>query len=262
MLFVVGDSHAVALRDGLTVLDAPARDLLERQCGDIKVGGMVAGYRLYEPFFRRDEWGLSFLQPFADRFAAFTQSAGVICRDDERIFGFCFGFHLFGLHPALLGHHPMWQQYSLLHSDNRQFLSSAVVTEIILHQSRYVLQFAEALQELGVRAFFIGPPPVRRRYIEKRLRGLVEEEAVRLQLQVWDVMGAALNALSIPYILAPPETSINGILRPEFGTNDDHHGNAQFGGKMWRLIAARIEAGTFPILCPPRASASLQAGQS
>ena len=125
------------------------------------------------------------------------------------------------------------------------------MAEIILYQTRYVQQFAEAVKQLGVAAFFVGPPPIRRQYIERHLGCLTEAEAVQLQMLFWTVIGASLDALSVPYVLAPPETSINGVMRPEFGSirgNDDYHGNAEYGSRIWRHIAARIEAGTFPIV--------------
>lgn len=247
MLIVTGDSHALALREGLELLEPPVRDILDRTFGSIVVGVIMAGFTVYEPFYRADTDSLLLLGRFGNRFAALTNSDGVIHRNDERRFAFSFGFHLFGLNHRLFGCGPMWDRFSTVADPSRQFLSVAVMTEIILHYGRYLIGFVEELTKLNVSFVMIGPPPVQRAFQEHIAEKMTAPGTVKLQELFWAVMGNAFDERRVPYVLAPDETMTDGVLRPDFRriqAHDVNHGNNRFGAAIWNQVAARIAAGT------------------
>jgi len=246
MLVVVGDSHTVALHDGLSSLDHETVERLNGLFGSVKAQVVMAGYSAFQPFFFRNAEGISFIEPIGSRLAELLEDDGVIAPNDQRVFGFCLGFHIFGKHESLFGSAWKWRNHSVVSRRDRSFVSKAVTEKLILQQGRYILEFAEALNEMGVRAFFIGPPAVRRQHVELNHPMLTVDEMLSLQESFWSVMGAALGRVGVPYILAPSEATHAGMLLPEFELDrswDTFHANAAFGEVVWRHIADRAACG-------------------
>lgn len=257
MLLVAGDFHAQVIRAGIALLDPATRQILESHFGPIKVRAIMTGPRAYGPFFQACAEGLSMSDTIAEGFAALTEGAGTIVPNDCRMFGFSFGLQLFGFHRDLLGSSHRWIRHSLIKSDDRQFVSQAVIREIILHHGQYVLQFARMLKQMGVAAFFIGPPPVRRKHIELYAPSMRDDEILLLQASVWSVMGDALKKIGIPVVLAPPEAISGGMLRPEFESDrpdNSHHANSKYGSLVWQQIAASAASGDLAIPKPSQMS--------
>lgn len=247
MLVVAGDSHTFALADGVSELDRSTADVLDDVFGSVDVGLVMEGFRASQPFFTADPEGVSFTGSAGERFARLLGGDGRIRPGDERTFGFCFGLHLFGVHPSLLGSSDRWRQHSVTARRDRLFVSMAAVEKLILHHGRFVVGFAETLNRQGVRAFFIGPPAVRGQHLTTHLGDLEIDEALSLQRSFWCVMEAALERAGIPCVLAPEETSAGGMLRPEFAAGiperDTYHANGAFGRAVWRRIADLAASG-------------------
>jgi hypothetical protein len=248
VLFVAADSHGRALSQGIEYLEPSTRQTLENYFGSLKVSVVMVGYDAYELFFQASPDGISMQGAKGSRLAALTENPRGIFASNEQAFGFCFGLHLFGLHPGLLGSSTRWKSHSLMGRNDRQFVSEAVLKEVMLHHGRYVLQFARLLKHMNVASFFIGPPPVRSTIIESNIGLMTQAEIVQLQSSFWSVMSAALNDIGVPVVLAPAESMTDGVLRPELALDDPadvHHANAEYGSLVWREIAGRVASGNF-----------------
>ena len=247
MLLTVGDSHCLALRLGYGFLADETRRVLEDRFGEVRIGPIIGGYRANEAFFKSDpEAGVSFAGGARSRFAEIADGEERIVQGDQRIFAFSLGFHIFGGRTDLLAMSPMWEKYSLLKAEGRQYMSEAVLSQIVLNRAKHLLNFCRALQSLEVSFFMLSAPPLSERFIKRCARFLTRPELLQLQRIYRAALGGALTEIGVPYFLPPEVTALDGVLRTDLemmDPRDVHHGNAEYGRLFWEQIAGRVSTG-------------------
>ena len=241
MLIVFGDSHVIALRSALLLMDAKERSVIEQRFGKTAAGMVDIGIAFQRPFFEDSGKGVRLAsKPARLRFAKIAGDAKATIRPgDPRIFGLCFG-----LHAIPLLRHPMWSEYTIDPDEKeRTLLSSAVFKDLVYAQAQPALAFSKRLEDLGVKHFFIAACPLRRNFHDARPQHGSLEQKVRFIAEYQGIVAAELHRRGIPLITPPAGTAADGVLKPEYEwehEGDRHHANAGYGKRMWDKIMAEI----------------------
>jgi hypothetical protein len=230
MLTVVGDSHVFALNAALAKLPPEEREKL----GEVACGVLMWGFHALQPFFEENTAGLRFLGEAGEKFASVTGGPNRIADDDPRLFGLSFGFHT-----AVMAREICWETHGLFENSAKQFVSQAVFRACVLHETRHVLAFVDALIRRRVRCFMLTPPPVRRRFAENYAHHMAPAELARFQHRYWAIMAAEFARRQIG-VLRPPDAAVaDGYLLADFDSpnpDDLHHANPAYGRLVWGQI--------------------------
>ena len=252
MLVVVGDSHAIALREGLDELRAKGADLGRHE--PIVAGQLDHGYTfLVEKFYRARGDAIELASKRAhDSFTKLVSPTEPhILRDDPRRFVFCFGFHPSG---SMLPKHWTTHTPSEAHISSKQYVSRAALAAFVRHYTRHVLAFFELLQQYGV-DFSVAscsrlPPAFLSAF---RTDTVAEQEILTYHDRFREAFAAELDARGIRYHLPPPETyDERGMMLQHLASDrkaDDYHANARYGAIMMREILRATDA-QYPLTAP------------
>lgn len=248
MLFLIGDSHTGAIRNGLGA-NAAAQERIAARFGAVE-GGMVQGGHLFQrPFFEQVDGGLRFLQPQARE--AFTLLTGetAIVPSDAHAYGFCLGTQ-----PYNFLNRSFWTAYSTeLDDDDRLFLTSGVLEAMVWARIAYAVAFARHLRQLGIRAFFIASPPFRRDF-HTAYSG---HGSLETMLTVWRLFLGAFRAglakHGMPLVEPPAAAHHDGLLVDALASPSDEdvvHVSPRYGALVWDDIVQRddiMRLGTAPV---------------
>jgi hypothetical protein len=228
-LIVTGDSHAIALREGL-------RGLEKDTSFEVEARRLGTGRHMLQPFFRNTGSEIRFIvddyTKSHDLFAV-----GNIKKNPDLVYGFSMGFH-----SAKLFSSNIWRSFApwnLADSVNLAPVSIAAINAMIEAIWGEVLSFYENCIALGVEFFGIACPPPRRDHpcIEKGNDARVVAAVAQIAHDYMEKWLADRGRRCVRV----PETTIDqgGFLREQFiriAPNDTHHGNADYGELMMRDV--------------------------
>jgi hypothetical protein len=227
MLFVLGDSHTAALRNGFAAFSASDQAAIHDLYGGIKFGQIETAAKLRRKFyaFSKDEVRLrgragKMFQAMADR--------ACIEQNDPNFFAFSAGFHsataiaamanAFTIDPAV---------------GNKSYLSEAAFHAIVTQANQPLMNFYLRLRKLDIRFIVLGSPPVPLTQVARY--GMAPEDAPQLATMIERakaVIAEQLSAAGVRYVLPPEEVAQDGFLRRELcgdSRPNDDHGNGAYG---------------------------------
>lgn len=243
-LAIVGDSHVVALGEGLRAMRAAG----EVSAENVLVSKLYSGPTSLKPFFT-----------FEDRTICFTDRvlglrlAQVTGRDtlSEADRGTVFAVSM-GLMTTIFTRLSDWDRFVpwQFADSEKSAVSTGTIEAIARDHNRYAVEFYRALLSLGLSCIAIAAPPPR---IDEAARArmapqlLVEIDAIARR-----VVAHELGALGVSIVRPSPavyaEGENSGLLRPELARyqgDDTHHANQQYGRLMLPRVldAARTASG-------------------
>jgi hypothetical protein len=240
MLTIIGDSHTIALREALPLLDDARRDELKARFGPIDAAMLaVAGEWLRKGFFRTTSTEVAFTDPSVTaRFQALTGGQDAIRAAEHRVIGIRAGFSA-----LYLGRWRIWDAYTFdPEAADRRFVSRAVISAVVTERNAPLIAFGRALQERGIRCFFIEPPPLRNLPRWNKL-GVLLSDMVVLDKVHRECMASELAKVKVPLIKAPARAYADGLLKAALESERDrNHANARFGLILWQEIARRSKS--------------------
>jgi hypothetical protein len=247
-LFILGDSHTVALGLGLQrLIGTDALDASD----DVRALKVLSSPLLLDPFFELRDGGVRFLDEAAGAaLAELTGRDSLSAGDADAVFAFSLGFTA-----QLLLAQPDWRSFapwSAGRADGRQLLSSGVVRAIALKHFRHVVDFYRSVRALGLRCLAVASPPLipGDRWFPPEVD---PELLLEIDLLMRSAMIDALARLGVPTVLPPARVHEGGDRRrwrdPRYGSfkgAHDGHADAEFGRLMVRRIlqAARTMSGS------------------
>ena len=229
-IWIIGNSHTVALRNGKKLLGEDQRNLHAFPLG--------SGKWAWEEFSELDDSGVKFSnEHYNKNFSNITKSSYFKADD---LYGICIGGHS----PRLYGNQAwrIGKPSRLATSKDRPF-SMGVLDSMINYDQKYILRFFTLLKKAGVNFFVIStpPPPANYRDISKAAEreaiGFIESRARKVFVE-W------LADRDIDYIDMPENTCTDeGFLKPEFklefrfdGKRDPHHANPVYGAEVLKCV--------------------------
>lgn len=232
MLILAGDSHAIALREALPLLDDQLKGALDSAFGTVCAGMVDTAGRLKYPFHALEDGRIVFPdENIRKRFDAIAGQLLIFDRNFRGIVGLAAG-HYFKAHMK----RRLWNRYSVVPNGKKHFVTAAALGELMDKHDRGVRRFAGDLVALGIRCFFLGPPPIRQEFAG-RLK-IPPCEAFGLHAAMCEWWRQFAETLAIPVVAAPARVIEGGVLKAEYEPEGDdvHHANALYGIEMWREI--------------------------
>jgi len=157
--------------------------------------------------------------------------------------GNCYGFSM-GFHSAMFLRQEFWADFTLLPDvEGKAFVSAAVYKAMVLHDNAHVLDFAQALVERSVDAFFLAGAPIREAMIQRQAACASRPEMLAIQARYLSTMAAAFRSAGVRFVPAPPTAMSGGVLLSMYDSlleDDVHHGNPKFAALQWELIAEEL----------------------
>lgn len=249
MLVVLGDSHTIALRDGLGKLNSRYVNAAKSCFGDIVIRDLSYGLKFFEPFFQVRDHEVHFTDPRAQSvLAKFPGGFSPIAQNDERTFMFCFGFH-----PSFLIHLKQWETHTASQSViDKHYISEALISTSIKEHIKPMVEFFSCLQSMNVRFSIVSCCPLPKSFItDERRKRVTEEEILAFCKQYKKIFSVELDRLDIRYF-SPPEETYNGQwLKEEFVNRKgigDYHADEQYGSIMLQSIIDDYEKNRTPTL--------------
>jgi hypothetical protein len=228
MLYIIGDSHTQALRDGFKKFSDAEKMRLRKRFGDVTVNWLVGAAKYRRKFFDAQVDRVILKKDSGRRMKELFGARPHFEKDDDRLFAFSMGFHL----PYY--NFRMWKEFTLDPSiSDKHFLSSAVFRKFIIAQNREVLLFYKKLRKLNVKFVVLGsPPPSRNLLAHSDLPGVSEREFILIFEAVRSVFARELRRFRVHYVLPPDAIARDGFLPENLArttTLVDPHGNADYG---------------------------------
>ncbi len=233
MLWLFGDSHALAFREALGLVEKNAHDELAEAFGEVRAGMIATAGALLRPFHTKDGSRIVFIEPeAAQRFAAITGSADGITADHRGPLLLCVGFHFLKVMKM-----PMWARFSLSSASEKQFITGAVFTEFLKYHNAAILEFAKDLVSLGLNVIFVESPPLKERVKTLPLMRMSGQEVQEFDKRYRRTMRGLIHSIGARVHACPESVHMDGFLKPEFETiGDNHHANAKYGILLWNEI--------------------------
>jgi len=244
MLIAVGDSHAIALRDALPLLDDGLRGALNASFGSVGAGMIETAGRLKYPFHEMRDGGIVFPDEGIQR--RFNAIAGQPLTLDSRFDGIV-GV-LAGQHFKVHLKRPLWNRFSIVPREKKHFVTRAAFGELLDNHDGGVRRFLSDLVKLRIRCFLLGPPPLRKKFIDQRLT-IPPDEVLILHQALCQWWQEFAETLAIPFVSAPAHVIENNMLKEMYESSGDdvHHANPAYGVEMWKEILQKA-----PIIKQPR----------
>lgn len=241
MIILLGDSHTSALGKYLRSPGGQAiRSMAEEKFGSASAMMFAAGVAFHAPFYRVDGQAVYLKARVPEKMVAALGNDGAIRPDDGNIYGFSFGFHA-----SVILRQEFWKDYTILPDiQGKAYVSNAVFRQMVLAENKYILQFARVAKDLGVRFFFICSPPIRQAMLDRQAEFASPEELIAIKLTYQDVMMAAFDEIGAPYLLPPPRTHEDSVLKFEYDSSNEgdvHHANKRYGKLVWRRILEKVD---------------------
>jgi len=235
LVFLLGDSHVEALRNGLSVLEEAESAEMGKTFS--RIGLLSGAHRLREPFHARVGNEVHFTKDdLRNRFAAVTKGAGLLEANDSRKLIFRLGGHV--IHFL---RREYWKDFSAKSGATKSFVSSAALIQMCLDYDRHIISFYRDLREIGVSfKVCLAPPPSAAEW--KRHSAIIEnaEEFRFLVLTFRKTFADTLEAEGVSYIAPPGQALHEGLLREDLLSarrNDAYHANAEYGAMMLKHMA-------------------------
>lgn len=238
MLLLVGDSHAIAMREAVTLLDGDLRDRLRGCFGEVAAGMLDTAGKLETPFHMVKHGRIAFNdEALHRRLDAIAGEPVVLDRNFKGIVGLSGCFHFTSLMKKTF-----WRRFSVMSVEGKHFLSQAVLSELMDRYATGMRRLTRDFASLGIKCFLIESPPIRRRYLPV-LRPLSLEEVVSLNETLRESRRRFARRLDVPVIRVPDFVAEGGILKEQYESeNDAQHANALYGVEMWREILRHAPA--------------------
>ena len=245
MLVILGDSHTIALRDGLAKLDARSQRSAWACFGGVIARDLSHGYKFFESFFEVDDQGVRFTDPRAvGVLASIPGGFAPITRNDPRTFLFSFGFH-----PSFAMLVTRWQAHTAArNAPDKHYVSEALVAAAVREHTRPMLEFFGVLKDINVQFSVVMCCPLPKSFITEKNRRVMasEEDILAFRQQYRKVFAQELDRLGVRYF-APPEQACDGQWLKERYVNrkgvGDYHADAQYGALMLQDIIGKLTQG-------------------
>jgi hypothetical protein len=244
MLVILGDSHTIALHNGLAKLDSRTRRAARGSFGEVVVRDLSHGYKFFEPFFELDDQGVRFTDPRAvGILSKLPGGFAPITANDPRDFLFCFGFH-----PSATMDVKRWLTHTAARSTpGKQYISEALVRAAVQEHTRPMLDFFRLMQKMNVRFSVVMCCPLPRSFITEERRPLISEDDILAYHQLYrQTFAAELDRLGVRYF-TPPESTFDGPWLKEDYVNrkgiGDYHADARYGALMLKKIIGALTEG-------------------
>ena len=258
MLVILGDSHTIALRDGLAKLDARSQRAAKACFGGVIARDLSHGYKFFEPFFEVDDQGVRFTDPrAAGVLASIPGGFSPITRDDPRTFLFSLGFH-----PSATMSATRWQTHTAArNAADKHYVSEALVTAAVREHTRPMLEFFSVLKDMNVQFSVVMCCPLPKSFFTEKRRELASEEDILAFYQQYrKVFAQELDRLGVRYF-TPPEQACDGQWLKESYVNrkgvGDYHADARYGALMLQDIIGKLTEGQ---RIPPRSAKDVLRG--
>lgn len=239
-LIITGDSHCVALKQGLHLLNEKTADLPDGMI----VNALGNGYYMNMPFSEVDAECVKFTYPeYKKTFEGF--GIGEIGEhNDDMVFGFSMGLNS---PPAFRD--PMWRTYapwSLSEQTGLKPVFSDVLPNLFLPKWRHIQAFLQSCIHLKVPFFVISGPPPKRTHDCIQKDGTDENVVLEVNRLYRKTVENWLTAQGVQVVHTPDEVlEDSGFLAPEFhhpDPEDQHHANAKYGEIYLKKIVDFYEA--------------------
>lgn len=244
MLVILGDSHTIALRDGLAKLDARSKRATRACFGGVIARDLSHGYKFFEPFFEVDDKGVHFTDPRAvGVLAKFPGGFAPITRNDSRTFLFSFGFH-----PSPTMDISWWQAHTAArNAPAKHYVSEALVKAAVRAHTRPMLEFFRLLKDMNVRFSVVMCCPLPRSFFTEKRREMVSEgEMLAFHQSFRRAFALELDQMGVRYF-TPPERACDGPWLKEDYVNrkgiGDYHADARYGALMLQDIIGKLTEG-------------------
>ncbi len=222
-----GDSHAIIYAQAV-------RRIARRE---IKPGPMRGGRAFYKPFFRIENGQIVFftdVDNLANR--KFLETA------QELDVPNCTGRLIvsLGLAAGSFASARFWtgRDFGADPAPDRQYLSYAVLREMIAEAQAPIVDFYRACHQRGLLVAALDGPPLQQRL--RTFRAFPAEKVFEMA-EMWQrPMRTLLAELGCPIITAPDVTDEKGYLREEFQGHDWVHANIAFGERMIQALLAHL----------------------
>lgn len=236
-LSICGDSHVVALGQGLLELGDAAKDIFP---GPISCLKLFSCPKTLKPFFDRTGDHITFRgASVRESFAELTGAAALAASPDS-VYAFSLAFTT-----KFLIREDCWLSatpYGHAQVAGKTVLSNNVMASILREHYKHQLRFLADCKRLNLKFLIIGSPPLRSdnphlKHEEHRITRQHVDAMAR------EFMKGELERLAVPFVLAPDGVSSEGgYLRAEYcavGPRDYYHANGLYGALMVRRVAAR-----------------------
>jgi hypothetical protein len=228
-LVILGDSHTIALKSALQ------QKIETNGFGSIDVQDLSFGYKFFEPFYEKDENSVRFIDERAIQMLEKINLGPTISRNDDRLFGFCFGFH-----PSGTMLHTRWAKHSPSLATSKDFVSQAIIDATVSDLNKHIYGFFRHLKTLNVSFFAICCPPLPKGFMtDERKRVAIDQDILTYHRSFIASAGRHLQDIGIPFIKQPQESISDGWLAEDFSANQvegDYHANAKYGSLILEQI--------------------------
>ncbi|QKZ06090.1 MULTISPECIES: hypothetical protein [Pseudomonas] len=236
-LYIVGDSHTLALSRGLEQLKEAGQ--VDERIARVDAKFLYPGYRVGTEFYQRTEDVIKFKGvKLKNKLKALTGRRHIAKQYGDPVFAFSSGFYHRGLIETMLREGILpWHVLPDVQGVRRISMGE---TKALVHGfNEYLFRFFKDLQDLGIRFFLVAPPGPRLDdrvgAIAPALHGhLALDPLFRTIVQQW------YDDNDIPYLSAPLSTlNSDHSLRAEYYerlNGDDHHASTEYGRLMSALI--------------------------
>jgi hypothetical protein len=235
-IWVIGDSHVRALRQGWERMEKPDHE--------IKFGTVGMADELHTaPAFYEERHG----KVYVTKEHVMQKLCSVVGQDHlqpgDALYGVCMGTHL----PRIF-RSTGWQKFapwSVAEEVGLQPLSAATLESFFAHELQHVLGFFEALNRCRVRFFVLSGPPPRRGHKAMAERGTPRKVVIEVTKLYGEYFREQLRARAIQLIDAPDGIADDdGFLKAEYERKlegDESHANATYGELHMRKMLAELE---------------------
>jgi len=234
-IWICGNSHTVALRNG--------KNLLERNDPPLHVFPLGSGKWAWEEFAVLNEFGVKFSND--NYYKNFTTVTNQSYFNTDDMYGICIGGHS----PRLYGNQA-WRagKPSCLVKGKERPYSMGVLDAMINYDQKYILNFFTLLKMANVNFFVISTPPPPSNYRDSSDGN--EREAIRfIESRARKIFVDWLSTNNIDYVDMPEGTCTEeGFLKPEYklefrfdGKRDPHHANELYGAEVLKCVYAYLD---------------------
>ena len=233
--FVIGNSHTVALKQGLRRL---------RLDSELHIFPLGSGVHERSAFSEVRGPGVVFLNE--DFWTNFRQHAELDAIDQRHRWGICMGTH-----NARVYRDRFWAESEpeTLARPGKRPVSRDLLDSIILADQRYIREFIANIRKVGAECFVVSCPPPREDFATGNAAGIRPEVIKHVDDRARELFRGWLAEQGID-IVEPPEgvTTGEGFLHPDYcapdkadGRKDPHHGNAAYGALMIQRILSYLQ---------------------
>lgn len=250
MLVVVGDSHAIALRAGLELLEAAGGPAFAERHGEVVAGQLDHGYRFLSRFYDVSGDAVEFSNERAHGFFERLVSPTVprILRNDPRRFVFCFGFHPSG---SILAKHWSAHTCAIDRASSKQYVTEAALAAFVRSYNAWIIRFLKVLQSFHVRFSVASCNPLPPECLSHwETETFAQDEILAYHNRFRDSFRKQLDALGMRYHLPPASVyDERGRMWQRMAqdrSEGDYHANAEYGRLMMEHILSEVSGDPSP----------------